>query len=145
MSKRQWVVEHQPLDVVALSDPVVESVGHHPTSTYAETYWLPVIGPSALWTSRRLVGWLENLDDAPGLLVDVPMLAREIGLGDDIGLSTPIVRTLSRLVDFELAQIQGDRLAVRTALPPLAARHVRRLPEHLAQRLSDERAEAVRA
>lgn len=49
-----WLATHDPLRLVPLNDPVIDTVGHQPRSTYAETYWLPVIGPSALWALRRL-------------------------------------------------------------------------------------------
>ena len=49
-----WISEHDPLGIVPLDDPLVESLGFEPRSVYAETYWLPVLGPSALWALRRL-------------------------------------------------------------------------------------------
>src|SRR5205814_2850739 len=54
-----WLTMHDPLAVVAWPDPVVERFGHAPRSVYVETYWLPVLGPSATCAMRRLTAWLE--------------------------------------------------------------------------------------
>ena len=54
-----WLATHDPTRIVPLVHSVIESVGHETRSTYAETYWLPVIGPSALWALRRLSAWVE--------------------------------------------------------------------------------------
>jgi hypothetical protein len=37
------------------------------------------------------------------------------------------------LVLFEIADVRGESLAVRRLMPPLARRHLRRLPDHLAE------------
>lgn len=124
-----WIAGTDPLPVVPLDDPVVEALGHDPDSEYAETYWLPVIGPTALWALRRLTRWLDESPDGYPLAI-VPF-ARELGLGDGAGRSSPIVRTLARLVCFGLAEIRGDQLMVRRRVPPLARRHLQRLPGHL--------------
>ena len=53
-----WIARTDPIPVSRLDDPVVEAIGHDADSDYAETYWLPVIGPSALWALRRLSAWV---------------------------------------------------------------------------------------
>ena len=129
-----WLAIHDPLRIVPLIDPVIETVGHEPRSTYAETYWLPVIGPSALWALRRLSAWAEA--EPTGVEVPLADLAHELGLGGGTGRNAPMVRTLARLIVFEMAQIDESRdaLAVLRLVPPLARRHLRRLPEHLVER-----------
>lgn len=129
-----WISEHDPLSIVPLEDPLVESLGCEPRSVYAETYWLPVLGPSALWALRRLAAWTALTPD--GATVALSDLAHELGLGGGTGRNAPLVRTLARIVVFEMARIDESRqaLAVRRVLPPLALRHVRRLPAHLAER-----------
>lgn len=129
-----WLADRDPLRIVPLIDSVIESVGHDPRSIYAETYWLPVIGPSALWALRRLSAWADA--DAAGVDVALPDLAHELGLGGGTGRNSPVIRTLARLVVFELARIDGcnDALAVLRAVPPLARRHLLRLPAHLVER-----------
>jgi hypothetical protein len=107
--------------------------GVEPSSSYVETYWLPILGPSATWTLRRVAGWLSTAPPS-GVWIPVEPLARSLGLGSASGRNCPMRRTLARLVDFRLAQIHEDRdlLAMRTLIPPLTTRQVARLPEHLA-------------
>ena len=125
-----WLATTDPIPVVAFDDPVVEALGFDPDSVYAETYWLPVIGPTALWALRRLTRWLE--DSPEGYPLALAPFARELGLGDGAGRSSPVVRSLARIIGFGLAEIRGDLLMVRRRVPPLARRHVQRLPGHLA-------------
>ena len=125
-----WLATTDPLPVTALDDPVVEALGHAPESDYTETYWQPVIGPTALWALRRLTRWLEDAPD--GYPLALAPFARELGLGDGVGRSSPVVRSLARLVTFGLAEIRAGQLMVRRTVPPLALRHVQRLPGHLA-------------
>lgn len=127
-----WIASQSQLRLTPLIDPVIDAVGYDTTDFYAETYWLPVIGPSSLWALRRLATWMTATPD--GLVVPLTDLAHELGLGGGTGRNAPVVRTLARLVVFEMAQIDRAResLAVRRRVPPLARRHIRRLPEHLA-------------
>ena len=127
-----WLSARTALEVIPIRHPVIEALGHHPTSDYAEQSWLPVIGPSALWAHRRLTAGLVS--DHSGLQLNLATLSREIGLGAGTGRNSPIVRTLARLVDFHLSEIIDDRLGVYTSLPPLTRRQTARLPDHLAQR-----------
>ena len=129
-----WLADHDPLRIAPLVDPVVETVGYEPRSAYVETYWLSVVGPSALWALRRLSAWVEAQPE--GFELALTDLAQELGLGGSTGRNAPLVRTLARLVVFEMATIDevNGALAVRRMLPPLARRHVRRLPAHLAER-----------
>jgi hypothetical protein len=111
-----------------LADPVLDEHGSHVTSRYCETFWLPVIGPSALWLLRHAAIHTEQ----GAYTVDVDTLARSIGLGGAHGAHAPIVRTLNRLDDFR-GGVGGWRTtwALRTHLPPLTARQAERLPEPL--------------
>ena len=55
--------------------------------------------------------------------------SQALGLGQRDGNSSPIVRTLNRLSQFDLACDDGrGTVAVRRNLPPINPRHVRRLP-----------------
>ncbi|MFZ0173384.1 MAG: hypothetical protein WAL04_17010 [Acidimicrobiales bacterium] len=122
----------QTLRVEAWLDPVVDEVGYDPRSAYVETYWLPVLGPSTTWLLRRLAAHLEEWPD--GLELDLEELARALGLGERFGPNAPFARTLKRCVDFQMAEWRSEALAVRRHLPPLARRHLRRLPESLQNR-----------
>lgn len=124
-----WLASHDPLNVVPLEDPVVEAAGHDPRSAYVETYWTACLGPTSTLLLRRLAGWLEESPD--GFPLPLAPLARELGLGEATGRSSVVVRSLARIVEFNMAQVRGDNLAVRRALPPLARRHEHRIPGHL--------------
>jgi len=130
-----WLSARTAVEVVPIRHPVIEALGHDPTSDYAEKFWLPVIGPSALWAHRRLTARL--LTDHCGYVLDLATLGREIGLGAGTGRNSLVVRTLARLVDFHLAEIADNRLGVHTSLPPLTRRQAARLPDHLARRHAD--------
>jgi hypothetical protein len=111
-------------------DPVIDEVGYDPRSDYVERFWLPVLGPSTTWLLRHFTIRLE--ESPAGVELDVEDTARSLGLGERLGPNAPFARTLKRCVDFEMAEWRGPQLlAVRIRLPPLARRHLRRLPESL--------------
>jgi hypothetical protein len=122
-----------PLDTLSVlpwPDQVIDAVGHHPCSPYVEQFWLGVLGPSTTFLLRHLVTNLEA--SARGFDLDPAVTARRLGLGDKGGRHSPFMRSLARLVQFELAQMEDDRtLAVRRRVPPLTRRQVMRLPELL--------------
>lgn len=119
--------------VEAWLDQVIDDVGHDPRSSYVETFWLPVLGPSTTWLLRHLA---TRLEESPGgVVLDVEETARSLGLGERLGPNAPFSRTLKRCVDFGMAEWRGTlHLAVRRRLPPLARRHLRRLPDSLQAR-----------
>lgn len=110
-------------------DPVIDSLGHDPRSTYVETYWLGILGPSTTWLLRRIVADLER--SPAGFDLALGETAKALGLGCRGGRHSPFIRSLSRLVQFEVAQVHGTSLAVRRKLPPLNRRQLIRLPEAL--------------
>lgn len=137
-----WLAQRDPIPVVGLVDPVVSVVGFAPTDVYVETYWLSILGPSALWALRRLTGWLAESPD--GFALPIAPFASELGLGGSAGRNAPVRRTLVRLVLFDMAVVTpDDKLAIRTRIPPLSRRHAYRLPGHLAQRHQDDHAGGV--
>lgn len=110
----------------------MEMAGHDPRSPYAETYWTASLGPTAILLLRRVAGWLEASPE--GVAVPLPPLARELGLGEGKGRNSPVMKCLARAVEFNMARVQGEALAVRRMLPPLARGHENRLPAHLLAR-----------
>jgi hypothetical protein len=126
-----WVAGHDPLTVVPLRDPVVEAVGHGPRSGYVESFWLPILGPSAVVAARHLSARLEASPE--GVTVSLAVLARQLGLGAGTGRNAPLVKSLARLTVFGLARAEGDVYALRLAFPPLARRHLRRLAPQLVE------------
>jgi hypothetical protein len=117
-------------------DPVIDEVGHDPRSVYVETFWLPILGPSATWLLRH---FMIRLDESPGgIELDIEDTARSLGLGERLSHNSPFARTIKRCVDFEMAKWRGPRvLATRVRLPPLPRRHARRLPAPLQARYRD--------
>ena len=111
-------------------DPVIDTLGHDPRSLYVETFWLPTLGPTALLLLRHLA---QRFDQRPeGLELPVADTSQALGLGQRDGNSSPLVRTLTRLAQFDLACDDGrGTVAVRRNLPPINTRHVRRLPVEL--------------
>lgn len=140
------------LHVTPWPDPVIDSLGLDPRSHYVETYWLGTLGPSTTWLLRRLANALES--SPSGFELDLPTCARELGLGDKGGRHSPFARSLSRLVQFEIARWQPTIgvLEVRRRVPPLTRRQVMHLPDELrsrhdhwqARQLDAPPAEAVR-
>lgn len=117
-------------------DPIIDSIGHDPRSLYVEQFWLPTLGPTALLLLRHLAA---RFDLATG---DVELRVAEasaaLGLGERDGTSSPIVRTLTRLEQFDLACTDGkSTYAVRRNVPPINRRHLRRLPAHLQAALAE--------
>jgi hypothetical protein len=114
-------------------DQVIDALGHDPRSVYVETFWLGVLGPSVTWLLRRLA---TGLDATPsGFELSLADTARELGLGDRAGRHSPLVRTLARCCQFDVARAEGaDVLAVRRKLPPLTRRQLHRLPRPLQER-----------
>jgi hypothetical protein len=142
-------------------DPIIDTLGHDPRSLYVETFWLPTLGPSTLLLLRRLAACFDEHPDGVELLV--AETSQSLGLGFRQGRSSPLRRSLSRLVQFDMARPDGDAvgahdagevsdLAVRRLVPPVNRRHVRRLPAHLQKaheewtraRLAEPPAEATR-
>jgi hypothetical protein len=121
------------LRLVVLTDPATEAIGLHPRSLYVETFWLPVLGPSATWLLRHLVDELEASPSG----VDLPLddLARSLGLGGAGGRHSAFGRSIERCVHFGLARREDPvRLAVRCTVPPVPRRHLIRLPVGLQER-----------
>lgn len=109
-----------------------EGADHDPRGRYVEKYWLGVLGPTATWLLRHLA---DELEASPaGFVMSFAETARMMGVGGS-GKSSPFVRAVTRLVQFDVAQFrEPDLLAVRTRLPSLSRRHVNRLPVAARQR-----------
>ena len=108
-------------------DPVIDTLGYDPRSRYVETFWLPTLGPTAVLLLRHLADRFDR--QAGSIELTVSDTSHALGLGQRDGSSSPIVRTLNRLAQFDLACDDGaDEVAVRRNLPPVNRRHLRRLP-----------------
>ncbi|MBO0728736.1 MAG: hypothetical protein J2P57_05725 [Acidimicrobiaceae bacterium] len=109
------------------ADEVIERLGFDPRSAYVERFWLGIVGPSGTWLLRRLAA---GFDQAPeGYELPLGDTARAIGLGDRNGRNSPFLRTVNRLLQFDLAQSTSpSELWVRKRVPPLNQRQLTRLP-----------------
>ena len=117
-------------DVVTIErlvDPVVDDIGVPVTSRYCEVFWLPILGPSAMWMLRHCA---YHTAGGP-YVVDVDTLARSLGLGGGTGVHGPVRRTLTRLIAFHCASGGVNRYAVRSSLGPVPRSALGRLPESL--------------
>lgn len=115
------------LTVVPWDDPALDALGHDPRSRYVETFWLPTLGPTSVLLLRHLA---DRFDRSPkGIELPLSETSAALGLGAREGSSSPLVRCLARLAQFDLACDDGrGTVAVRRRLPPVNRRHVRRLP-----------------
>lgn len=128
-SGSSFTLSEPTLMVVPWHDPVVDSIGHDVRSTYVELFWLNVLGPTATWALRRLA---TGLDRFPlGYELDLAETAAALGLSYSPGTTNTFARALQRCVLFGASQPVPDGLAVRRRLPPVAERHLARMPPHL--------------
>jgi hypothetical protein len=143
-------LDEPTLVIVPWHDDVVDPIGYDPRSPYVELFWLNVLGPTATWLLRRVV---DGLDHYPGgYELDLEQTAKALGLGYTPGTMSPFARALHRCVLFGAAQPVDGGLAVRRRLPPVSARHLARMPDHLRdahrswlRRATSPDAEATRA
>ncbi len=118
------------LRIVAWEDPVVEATGMDPRSSYVETFWLPVLGPSATWLVRHLADGLDAVPDGFDLCLEDE--ARRLGLGGLGSRHSPFQRAILRCARYGLARHTGPgTLAVRRRISPVPRRHVLRFPDSL--------------
>jgi hypothetical protein len=126
---------------------VLDRHGHDPRSAYAERFWLPLLGPSAVLLARQLA---DRLDAEPaGFALVTEESSRSLGLGPPAGRRSPYHRTLSRLAQFRLVHPDGDDvLLARRRLPGLSRTQVAKLPTgareaHEAWRAAEHRIPAL--
>ncbi len=117
------------LGVLPWLDPEQDEAAHDPRSAYVETFWLPIVGPSPTLLLRRLADELES--EPHGFEIDAVSLSRDIGLGPRMDRRSSFARTLERCEKFQLLQLQGDLLYVRTRIPRLSYRQVNKLSPRL--------------
>lgn len=111
-------------------DAAVEAQGYDPRSSYTELFWLPILGPSAVWLLRRVKDLLEK--EPHGFSIEIGELSVMLGLGSNTGRYSSVQKTLNRLVIFELARIMpSEAVSIRIMMPPLPNRYLARLPESL--------------
>ena len=116
------------LAIQPLTAPAVTAQGYDARSAYAEMFWLPTIGPTSLLLLRHLADLLER--NPEGVHLPIGETAQALGIGNREGNQSPVRKSLERLVQFELAEHRGGACyAVRTHVPLVNLRHIRRLPD----------------
>lgn len=114
-------------------DPLIEQLGYPVEGDHVQTYWLPVLGPSAIVLARHL-GLLMRPHLPNPWTGTAGELSRAVGLG---GATSSLVRTLHRLRQFEMASCTNESdWCLRLEFPPLSRRHLARLPEPMARACS---------
>lgn len=118
------------LAITPWTDPVIDTLGHDPRSEYVERFWLPTLGPTSLLLIRRLASVFDRTPE--GVTMDVVEFSQSLGLGTREGASSPLLRSMDRLTQFDLAcELKPGAFAVRRNVPPVNRRHIHRLPDTL--------------
>ena len=91
------------LDRVPLADDLIDSLGFDPRSPYVERFWLGVLGPSTTWLLRRVAAGFDQHPE--GFEMSLGETAQALGLGDRGGRHSPFLRTVNRMIQFELARV----------------------------------------
>jgi len=137
------VPEPRRLLVRPWEDPVLDQQGHDPRGSYAETFWLPLLGPSATLLARRFAQGFEL--DPDGFSLPADDAARSLGLGAKGGRRSPFNRTLGRLAQFRLVHLDAeDVVLARRRFPGLSRTQVSKLPASLREAHETYRAAELR-
>lgn len=123
-----------PLEAVTFTtwtDPIVDPYGIDPSGTYSRTAWLPILGP----TSWLMLGTIaQRLALEPAVTWRLGDLARDHGVGRPDRPGFIVRRSLQRLERFDLLRFEAsDRALIRTHMPPLGERQLRRSAPHVRQ------------
>lgn len=109
------------------ADETLAETGHDALSPYVETFWLPILGPTATWLLRRI----ELRRRGGASVFNLNNLARELGVGTYTGWEGAMSKGFRRLMHFAIVAPIDGALAVHTHVPHLAGRQIARLPESL--------------
>lgn len=116
----------ETVNVLPWNDQATDDIGFDARSEYAETFWLPILGPSTLLLLRNIAQRFESEPD--GLVLNIASTADALGIGSRAGRNSAFHRSINRIVTFAMARTVDDTtIAVRTMLPPLHSGQIRRL------------------
>jgi hypothetical protein len=124
--------EPQPVDGLRLRTLPAASEPAFPLEhDYFEIVYTPLVGPTAVLLARAMA---RHLDAAGGPTTVCPVeLALEVGIRasstDPLGKKSHLVHAIDRLAHNHVIARLGDRvLGVRTAIPPLSERALKKVP-----------------
>ncbi|MDW3178185.1 MAG: hypothetical protein R8J94_12410 [Acidimicrobiia bacterium] len=118
--------------IIPLADAELDDAGFDPRSHYAETFWLPILGPSTLWLMRNIA---QRFDSEPdGFTLDLVETSTALGIRSKGGKNNSFHRAIGRVVSFNMGRTIDDAtLAVRRVMPALHSGQIRRLSPRLQQ------------
>lgn len=118
--------------IIPLADAEFDAAGFDPRSHYAETFWLPILGPSTLWLMRNIA---QRFDTEPdGFTLDLVDTSTALGIRSKGGKNNSFHRAIGRVVSFNMGRTIDDAtLAVRRVMPALHSGQIRRLSPRLQQ------------
>jgi hypothetical protein len=123
------------LVVLVESDKWISIHGHPVDSEYVEWFWLPVLGPSAIWMLRRMVLESERIGRQ---VLDLSHSDMSAAIGIQTGPDGPPrswFRVLGRLERFRVTtELDGGVVRFPTHLPDLSTHQRERLPDLLRAR-----------
>jgi hypothetical protein len=127
------------LIVAEWCDPAAADGFTSPMTSYSLTYWLPIVGPTALLAGQRLAA-IARPDRCTPILIE--MLAASLGVSprhggrDETNRNSPLARAFGQLVTYGLIRWVDptkpeEGIEARTLWPRLTPRLVSRLPPSL--------------
>ena len=125
--KHEWptLVALDPvMEITWWHDSLTEAHGYPVVGAYCERFWLPVVGPSALWVARILA---VNVNTK----LDTLELAGSVGLQANLAANAPLTKAVYRLIHFGFARRADELLDVRTHVDRVPTGLLARLPETL--------------
>ena len=112
--------------ILPLADPEVDADGHDPRSRYAETFWLPILGPSTLWLLRHIAGRFDT--EPTGFTLELDEASSALGIRSNGGRNNAFQRSIGRMIGFNMGRVVDDvTIEVRRVMPWLHGGQVRRL------------------
>lgn len=94
-------------------------------SDYVRDWWLPVLGPTATAMLQVLNEHLGH--ELRQVSVEPAYIAERLGVGHRGGTNSPLVKSIIRLAQFSLVDVDGTTLTVPSHMPALDTKACDRL------------------
>ena len=108
-------------------EPEPQPEGFPIDGEYAARFWLPIVGPSAMWIARLLAREVK-LAPFGGVWLDMASVAVSVGLHDDLSKSGAAANAVFRLVRYGLARREGSVLELRAVVGHVPPGMTKRFP-----------------